>query len=297
MRYNWKYSMKNRIRCVVCKDSMGQKLSAWHFVCASCGYESAALESSINQIETHAVMDEGRREDALRALRALNFESLLNAVDGVRVTRGRLLDVGCAHGWFLDAAFKRGYQVQGIEPDEHIFNERQANALPARLGYFPQVLNKSEKFDFIVFNDVLEHIPNVSDALTACAEHLTPNGLLILNLPDSSGIFYRLSKLLMRCDIPGFFKRMWQVGLPSPHVHYFNESNLSRLLESHGFTVAKTGHLETLHWSGLYSRISYANRSRFQIMSMLIFAVVAAVLPLLKILPGDILYVIATRRD
>lgn len=289
--------MKKNYNCPVCLGELKNGLDSWHYVCASCRYEFADLGSSINQADGEGVMDEGRREDGLRSLRAINFEALLTAVDAVRVTRGRLLDVGCAHGWFLDAAFKRGYQVQGIEPDEHIFNERQANALPARLGYFPQALNKSEKFDFIVFNDVLEHIPDVSDALTACAEHLTPNGLLILNLPDSGGIFYRLSKLLMRCGVPGFFKRMWQVGLPSPHVHYFNESNLSRLLESHGFTVAKTGHLETLHWSGLYSRISYANRSRFQIMSMVIFAVVAAVLPLLKILPGDILYVIATRRD
>ncbi len=43
--------------------------------------------------------------------------------------------------------------------------------LPARKGYFPDALDKKEKFDVIVFNDVIEHIPNIEGALASCFQH------------------------------------------------------------------------------------------------------------------------------
>ncbi|WP_229466725.1 class I SAM-dependent methyltransferase [Pseudoduganella plicata] len=58
-----------------------------------------------------------------------------------------------------------------------------------RQGYFPDALRPDETFDVIVFNDVIEHIPDIGSALRACHEHLNPGGILILNLPNSRGFF------------------------------------------------------------------------------------------------------------
>jgi hypothetical protein len=40
--------------------------------------------------------------------------------------------------------------------------------------------------------------------------HLNQNGLLVINLPSSDGIFYRLGALLCRLGMPVFFNQMWQ---------------------------------------------------------------------------------------
>src|SRR6202007_1451375 len=33
--------------------------------------------------------------------------------------RGDLLEIGCAYGYFLDEARRRGWRVRGVEPSEH----------------------------------------------------------------------------------------------------------------------------------------------------------------------------------
>src|SRR5690606_11668960 len=112
--------------------------------------------------------------------------------------------------------------------------------------YFPDALAPGERFDAIVFNDVIEHIPDIGRALAACRERLAPGGMLLLNLPSSSGVFYRASKLLRRLGVAGHFERMWQKGLPSPHLHYVDPTNLARLLDRAGFVPVRRGRLATL---------------------------------------------------
>jgi 2-polyprenyl-3-methyl-5-hydroxy-6-metoxy-1,4-benzoquinol methylase len=179
-----------------------------------------------------------------------------------------------------------------VEPDESIFNATKARGFEVAHGYFPQALLPDSKFDIIAFNDVLEHIPNVDDALRACKEHLSPNGLLLINLPSSNGFFYRLSKLLARVGICGFFDRMWQKGMPSPHVHYFNQNNLSELLGKQRFEVVQTGALDVLHAKGLYTRLAYSKVNSVA-KNVLLYVMLMLSLPILKLFPSDIQYVIA----
>lgn len=63
-----------------------------------------------------------------------------------------------------------------------------ARRVPVRAGYFPDTLQQNEAFDVIVVNDVIDHIPKIGDALSACVARLNPEGLLVLNLPTSMGL-------------------------------------------------------------------------------------------------------------
>lgn len=282
--------------CPVCKTIMDAGIASWHLVCKSCDYESAMLLPTINKTEHHLPLDENARESGLRTVRNINFKTLLNRITKVTSNHHKLLDVGCAHGWFLELA-QNQFSVLGIEPDQVIFNQTLKLGLPIRLGYFPDILNTDEKFDIIIFNDVIEHIPDIKSVLSACNNHLSVNGLLVLNLPDSNGIFYRLSKIFSLIGIKGFFERMWQVGMPSPHIHYFNKKNLSTLLTSQGFKVKDEGRLETLSLDGLYTRLTYANKRTNPIVSSLIYCSICLAIPLLKLMPSDIAYVIAQKGE
>jgi len=118
--------------------------------------------------------------------------------------------------------------------------------------------------------------------------------LLVLNLPNSNGIFYRVAKLFSKMGYNSFFDRMWQHNLPSPHLHYFNLKNLTKFLSKNGFAVMKAGELSTIQLSGLYSRISYVGDIGF-VRSILIYLAVVILLPVLKILPSDIFWIISTK--
>lgn len=280
--------------CPVCQSVLTKGLKKWHFVCKICRYEKAEFEPLINSNDAHTLIDEAARENGLRSLRMKNFTSLLTHIRLIKNSGGRLLEVGCAHGWFLDLA-KKDFEVLGVEPDKAVFNAVSQRGLPVRFGYYPDALSDDEKFDIIVFNDVIEHIPAIQSILNHCHRHLSDDGLLVLNLPSSNGAFYKLSKLLARVSLNGSFERLWQKDLPSPHLHYFNPKNLRELIIHSGFETKEDGKLPTLAIEGLYERITYTG-SHGPIARAFIYFVVLLSLPILKILPSDIFYSISQRK-
>ena len=285
----------NQENCPVCNTTLSVGLTTWHRHCPSCRYEKADLGVSINDSTVSANIDESSRADALEGLRKANFNQILNTIATYK-TGGRLLDVGAAHGWFLDLA-KTKFDALGIEPDQKIANESIARGCNIKVGYFPQVLSATETFDVIIFNDVTEHIPDITQVLKDCKAHLNIGGLLVINLPSSDGVFYRLSQLLYKIGMPASFERMWQKGLPSPHLHYFNHKNLVRLLISQELNVLQSQRLDSIKLSGLYTRLTYAKNKQSRLKNSLMFCVIAIVIPFLRILPSDIIYVVARKNS
>lgn len=274
--------------CIVCGGSPSTGLATWHAACHACGYESAALQVAINETPVGAPVDEHERERGLKAIRQENFRDIVDIVlRFVQPGARRLLDVGCAHGWFLETA-RDQFDVLGLEPDAVVGGRTAARGLPVRTGYFPDALQAGETFDVIVFNDVIEHIPAIEAALDACHARLSAGGLLVLNLPSSTGFFYRLSKLLARIGWRGPFERLWQKGLPSPHVHYFSSDNLQRLLARQGFERIYHGELPSLRAKGLLDRIRCAGNIAGPVL-YLQYAAVLCTLPLLSAVPSDII--------
>lgn len=163
----------------------------------------------------------------------------------------------------------------------------EAKGLPVRAGFFPAVLDADECFDVIAFNDVLEHIPDVDATLEACARHLAPNGLVVVNAPNRGGFLYRTSKVLLQLGRPSAFKRLWQFGFPSPHVHYFDSTTIEKLAARRGLALVRTCRLPAVSLAGLYSRIRYAHNVSV-VKGAAVAMALALVVPMLAILPPDI---------
>lgn len=282
------------LACIVCGKFLQAGLVRWHASCPGCQYERAALEGAINGA-SEVALDEVAREAGLKALRQENFRAIVTLLQQHGVAPGaRVLDVGSAHGWFLEVAAEQ-YQVLGVEPDATVGARAAQRGLPVRAGYFPDALADDERFDVIVFNDVFEHIPDLFSALRACHARLNDGGLLILNLPSSRGLFYRLSKLFARLGVWGPFERLWQKGLPSPHLHYFNPHNLAQLVAARGFTQETATELPSLRLRGLLARLRCAgNASLLKIWVQ--YLAVLCLMPLLKIFPSDIIVGVFRKR-
>lgn len=274
--------------CVACGAPLTTGVAPWHRRCGSCGYEAADLQVRINESRSHAQVDEAGRAIGLKSLRQRNFATILESLASLGLSPGaKVLEVGCAHGWFLEMA-ARTYTTLGIEPDTRICEQTLARGLHVRHGFFPDVVAADERFDAIVFNDVLEHIPDVERAVAACWRHLQPQGLLVVNLPSTRGVFYRLSRVLASLGLTQAFRRMWQVEFPSPHLHYFAPENLRRFVERHGYQQVLTRELTSVADEGLYERIAHTNDAR-RMRAWLSYAAVRASLPIVRRCPSDIM--------
>lgn len=282
--------------CLACGHATEAGLSSWHRICPECRYESGNLQPMINDEAAHHSIDEQDREAGLREIRLENFKDILTLIEANSASASRrVLDVGCAHGWFLEAAAAARYSVLGVEPDAKVFEATAARGLPVRKGYFPEALQPDEQFDVIVFNDVFEHIPDVHSIAAVCHQRLAPGGLLVLNLPNSRGFFYRLSKVFARAGWTGPFERLWQKGFPSPHVHFFNATNLTGVVSRHGFRLEKSTELPSVRAKGMLARMRFDNTAS-PVSVWIQYLGTMALLPLTRLFPSDVL-VCLYRRD
>lgn len=272
--------------CPVCGGAFAPGLRPWHERCPACGFERARLTVDIEGGERPDIIDEDFREDALKPLRLDGFRALLDALERERPLKGlAVLDVGCAHGWFLDAAKARGAATHGVEPEAAII-ARMGDAHDVRQGYFPGALKPGERFDLVTFNDVFEHFPDPGACLDACKERVKPGGRLVLNLPNREGFFYRVGAVLASLGLASSFDRLWQVGFKSPHLSFFGPKDLSRLADAHGFDTVETLYLPSLRLKGLWERVRY-DKTMPLWRAAVVWAGAAACLPLLALFPSD----------
>jgi SAM-dependent methyltransferase len=253
-----------------------QSHDVWVYVCRTCGFQAATLTPA-----------EGTGIPGLEGLRRKNFEVLLDRLEEVKMLRGaRLLEVGSARGWFLEAAVRRGAQVQGIEPEAANAEMSRANDLAVEIGFFPNDLKNRGPFDLIVFNDVFEHLAKPSAVIQDVQSLLKPGGIAVINFPSSKGILFLIADFLSQLGISGPRARLWQMGMPSPHVSYFSPKNLSLLAQRHSSLQLIEGFsLPSVSRQGLASRIGASHSGT---KGALMFAVIWGLSFIFPLLPSDI---------
>lgn len=280
------------IQCAICSAQMGEDILPDTYRCASCGFYSSMFVARINSGER---IDEEKRNRALRPIRIASFNQLLNDCAPWIPPGGSILDVGSAHGWFIAAAKYRGYRCIGVEPDEKMALQSRLEGHDAIIGFFPDAIAPGDSFDAITFNDVLEHMPNPNGVLTAVWRRLRTDGLVIISLPVSSGLIFTLARFAAKIGVEAPLARLWQRGLPSPHMSYFNATNLKTLMELHGFTQEICRPLRSFAIGGLYKRITY-DRGLSRPKALILYCLALAIALIANFTPADTCYFIFRKR-
>jgi SAM-dependent methyltransferase len=155
--------------------------------------------------------------------------TLLDEIEKQR-PQGGLLEIGCAYGYFLDEARKRGWRVRGVEPSEHAAHlARELFGLDVCTDAFTDLVIEPESVDVIALWDVIEHLPNPRETIEHARAWLSPGGVIAISTGDVSS----LSSRLHRAD--------WSLMTPPWHQYYFSRKTLGLLLERGGFDQVKMG--------------------------------------------------------
>ncbi|MBP8696457.1 MAG: glycosyltransferase [Syntrophobacterales bacterium] len=141
---------------------------------------------------------------------------------------GKLLDVGCGWGAFLDNARDRGFEVQGIEVTRKCVafaNERLG--IPVTDEPFEDVPFESGSLSVVTMLHVLEHLPEPSRAIENAYRSLKPGGIFCGIVPNIESL----------CSQE--LGERWYWLDPQYHYVHYSPSTLKRHLESAGFTVER----------------------------------------------------------
>lgn len=157
--------------------------------------------------------------------------------------KGKILDVGCFCGLFLNAAKEAGWECQGIEP-------LVMPSIYARGYYHLNIITDTLKetsfpeneFDVITYFQVIEHLPAPDLEIRKIKKILKPGGLLVIEVPNIDTPLVSILRTRHRHFVPD-------------HISFFSKDTLRKILEPQGFRIVETyyptrvlslGHI--LHW-------------------------------------------------
>jgi len=138
---------------------------------------------------------------------------------------GRLLEIGCAYGFFLQEA-GRLYDAAGIEIADAAVAFCRARGLSVTNGVADDsTLAQLGMLDVIVLLDVIEHLPDPQSTLTLCRQHLNPGGVIVITTGDFSSLYARMAG------------PRWRLMTPPQHLWFFTPESIQRLSRSLGLAV------------------------------------------------------------
>ena len=172
--------------------------------------------------------DNQAHTSALKSNTASHYLDLIESYTKAPL-KGRLLEIRCGQGDFLIKAAARGLNVTGIEYLSHAAKVA-ATKLGSRghvvCGEITQLLTSNQRFDYIVFADVLEHVRDPREFLRHVHSLLEKDGLAIAIVPSLDSFSARL------------MKNRW-IEFKPEHLWYFSTKTLKRLFYSEGFNKEK----------------------------------------------------------
>jgi 2-polyprenyl-3-methyl-5-hydroxy-6-metoxy-1,4-benzoquinol methylase len=144
------------------------------------------------------------------------------------VKAGKILDIGCGRGIFLNEMRKKGYDVFGTE-----FSEvgakfaKQVLKLDVSIGALESLGFPDSYFDIVTIYHVLEHLNNPVQTLHEVKRILKPGGLLLVAVPNIDSLQSKL------------FKTYWfHLDIPR-HYFHFSPATLNNILPENEWAILK----------------------------------------------------------
>ncbi len=161
-----------------------------------------------------------RQEEEVRRMARYRLQVVRRYLDG-----GRLLDSGCATGWFLDEARRQGFAVQGVEVCERAAAwGRERLDLPVFTGTLAEAAFDDATFDGVTLWNVFEHLADPFGELEELGRVLKRNGYLFVTVPNQGSLLARLMD-----------KRWFGYSKAREHLYFFDRRTLALALDRAGF--------------------------------------------------------------
>lgn len=136
------------------------------------------------------------------------------------ISSGKVLDIGCNGGFFLDVLSKR-FEKHGIDIDEQAVEYARKhypfgkNVICIDLADAPYPRGF---FDLIIMRGTIEHLPNPVSAILKVSQLLKPHGYYYITATPNVNSF-----------CADLYRERWNLFHPVQHIFYFSPETLSKI--------------------------------------------------------------------
>jgi SAM-dependent methyltransferase len=150
-----------------------------------------------------------------------------------RKSGGRILDLGCAGGYFLDRFFSaQDWEKWGVDLSKFAATSARNKSIRVHTGDIHSAALPEGAFDAVTVLDTLFYFPEPSRELGAIHRALKPNGLLVITAPCAGSHIWRNTG--WRAEIFGGSRNS---VLETRHLFFYNPRSLTFLLRRSSFEI------------------------------------------------------------
>lgn len=226
--------MTEQVQCNICDNFDSRNLfsaeSVIYMKCNSCGLVYAVPRPIEEDLEDfyHNTYYDYTDPEINRTLFTRFMLRRLKLIETVK-DKGSLLEIGCGVGYFLLLAKQSGWNICGVELSKWSSDyARKVYGLDVKTGMLKTAGFPKDRFDVVLLNHVLEHMPNPFAELNHVYKILKQSGIIVVDLPN----FESLTSQVHR--------EHWSLLRPKEHLYQFTPKTLHLLLKKAGFTVIAT---------------------------------------------------------
>jgi 2-polyprenyl-3-methyl-5-hydroxy-6-metoxy-1,4-benzoquinol methylase len=191
------------------------------------------------------------------------LEFILNELKDHVQPGAAILDIGCGNGIISRNLALNGYNVSGIDVSTTtIENAKKLSAGISNVSFMvksaEELLADGTKYDAIICSEVLEHLHKPENLVQTLKDILTPNGLLIVTVPNGNGpreLFVTKPVQALRrknnfaWKILSGIKKLFGYGGTTVqssaedlnHIQFFTRKKLEQLSKENNFQIIKFG--------------------------------------------------------
>lgn len=265
--------MKEKVNCKLCgknKTKLLFKKEGYNFVkCQNCGLiyvnprDSDETAAKRYQEPYFHIKDFQKKDPDIigyfdyiqdRPIYEEYFEEKIKQIEKIKPAPGKILDIGCSLGYFLNRAKEHGFRTYGVEISKFAADY-------ARKNFGHQIISgelKSDSFpknyfDVITLFQTIEHFPDPLFGMKIIYSFLKKDGLIVITTPNASSLIAKL------------MGKKWFCYRPKEHLYNFTDETIKKLLEKSGFRniIIKSDNYAAHPLERIFERISYHYRSRY----------------------------------
>lgn len=151
------------------------------------------------------------------------------------------LDIGCGLGKCMKSLEQAGFNVYGIESSETFYQkaitEMGIQKEKIHLGMLEEI-ELNEKFDFITFGAVLEHLYHPAKALEKAFKWLNKGGIVQVEVPSSNHLIPKLINTFYRLKCTNYVTHLSPMHSPY-HLYEFDLESFKSMSKRMNYEIAE----------------------------------------------------------
>lgn len=187
-------------------------------------------------------------------VKEISLKKKLKLVNRACKKKGKLLDIGCGTGDFLNTCRNSGWKVTGIEPNVNARALAKDKVGSGRFFSSLQELSstREDKFEVITLWHVLEHLPDLYEQIKMIRSLLKPQGSLIIAVPNHNSLD------------AGHYGSFWAAYDVPRHLWHFSRTSIRSIFSDFNMRIVEELplHFDSFYVSLLSEKYKHG-RSRF----------------------------------